>query len=211
MSDKKQRTSKYNATEQESEESDGIEMPKTKKGKPRKPYVMTQARIEAFARCRAKKDEYLQKMREKKQKGEIIKEPIAKTLNKYQALKNKLKVQGVEVEDEEPIKVTSRLHVEGSMQSMSALKAPKKQVKVVDEESDVEQIIIKKKPKPKVKKQVIIYQSDSEDDSKHYNSPDEEVVVRKPKPIIKQPKLQPQPEPDPPIMNEPPKFMLRFA
>lgn len=198
MSDDYQPMNNDNGSERPIEESDnGIEIPKTKKGKPRKPYEMTEARKAAFARCRAKKDEYLQAIRDKKQKGEIPKEPVARTLNKYVQLKNKLKSQGVEVEDE-PIKVQI-----------------KKPVKVVDEYQDdrdeEEQVIIKKKPKAQRKK-VVVFQSESEEEEKHYNteeSSEEEVIIRRPKP--KQSKPKKEKAPVQPAHIEQRQFTLKFV
>lgn len=204
MSDKYQTMDNENSKDQntsyESADS-GIELRKTdenlkltKKGKPRKPYIMTPARIASFARCRAKKDEYMAKIREKKKAGEIIKEPVARTLNKYVQLKNKLKAQGVEVDDIAPIKVKVREPV------------------VVDEHqnSSDDEIVIKKKPKEKPKKKrVVVFQSDSEEDNRHYNtsesSSEEEVVVKPKKRDKKHKQEQPQ------MYQEKKQFTLQFV
>lgn len=178
MSENKRSKQKNEDLQQENvgdfESDGGIEMKKEKKTKEKKPYEYTEKRRLAYERMIAKKQEYQEKRRKEKEMGKAVLEPISKTLNKIQKLKEKARLQGFEVEDE-PVKVKAKRKV------------------VVDEaqdsNSEVEEVIIKKKIQPK-KKKVVFVESDSE---KHYNtqeSDEEEVFVRRSTPKRSQPKTK---------------------
>jgi len=136
----------------------GIEL-KKEKNKPKKAYEFTEKRKQAYMKMIEKKQEYQEKKRKEKEMGKAVKEPIAKTLNKIQKLKEKARMQGFEVEDE-PVKV----------------KVPPKKLAslpTTPENSDNDEQLVQLKRKSKPKK--VIYQD--------YESSSEEevVVVRKPK------------------------------